>query len=280
MGTQIAAALLIAAGDNPERLHSEASLAHLCGVAPIPASSGENYASSPQPWREPSAVWAGTRPPVRTSRARCTTCWCLRPALRHCHRHAHCRWKPLGPKPLDIYRSIARDPATRAYVARRTAEGRTSWRLSAPSSATSPASSPGAPGSGSRRSSLPMRSCQCALCGSGLEHPDREYHRQMNLFMSRLDEQQRRWYLAVESQRLGHGADRLLFEITGVDEKTIRRPPTVGRLLRKLGYSLHVNHRLTSIACAVDRSCATSNPQFQVELSGRECFGLARAQSD
>jgi hypothetical protein len=27
----------------------------------------------------------------------------------------------------------------------------------------------------------------------------------------------------VESQRLGHGADRLLFEITGVDEKTIRR---------------------------------------------------------
>src|SRR5437588_10944282 len=34
---------------------------------------------------------------------------------------------------------------------------------------------------------------------------------------------ERRWYLAVESQRLGHGADRLLFEITGVDEKTIRR---------------------------------------------------------
>ncbi len=45
----------------------------------------------------------------------------------------------------------------------------------------------------------------------------------MNLLLSRLDEQQRRWYLAVESQRLGHGADRLLFEITGVDEKTIRR---------------------------------------------------------
>jgi hypothetical protein len=45
----------------------------------------------------------------------------------------------------------------------------------------------------------------------------------MNLLLSRLDEQQRRWYLAVESQRLRHGADRLLFEITGVDEKTIRR---------------------------------------------------------
>jgi hypothetical protein len=40
---------------------------------------------------------------------------------------------------------------------------------------------------------------------------------------SRLNERQRRWYLAVEAQRLGHGADRLLFEITGVDRKTIRR---------------------------------------------------------
>jgi len=45
----------------------------------------------------------------------------------------------------------------------------------------------------------------------------------MNLLLSRLDEQQRRWYLAVESERIGHGADRLLFEVTGVDEKTIRR---------------------------------------------------------
>ena len=40
MGTQTAAALVMAAGDNPERLHTEAAFAHLCGVAPIPASSG------------------------------------------------------------------------------------------------------------------------------------------------------------------------------------------------------------------------------------------------
>ncbi len=45
----------------------------------------------------------------------------------------------------------------------------------------------------------------------------------MNLFLGRLDEGQRRWYLALESQRMGWGADRLLMEITGVDEKTIRR---------------------------------------------------------
>jgi transposase len=40
VGIDTAAALLVAAGDNPERLHSEAAWAHLCGVAPIPASSG------------------------------------------------------------------------------------------------------------------------------------------------------------------------------------------------------------------------------------------------
>jgi hypothetical protein len=58
---------------------------------------------------------------------------------------------------------------------------------------------------------------------TGEAHPQREYHRQMNVLLSRLDEQQRRWYLAVESERLGPEADRLPFEITGVDEETIRR---------------------------------------------------------
>ena len=35
------AALLVAAGDNPEHLHSEAAWAHLCGVSPLEASSGK-----------------------------------------------------------------------------------------------------------------------------------------------------------------------------------------------------------------------------------------------
>jgi transposase len=41
VGPDTAAALLITAGDNPERLHSEASFAALCGVSPIEASSGK-----------------------------------------------------------------------------------------------------------------------------------------------------------------------------------------------------------------------------------------------
>ncbi len=41
VGTEIASALLVAAGDNPERLRNESTFAHLCGVAPIDASSGK-----------------------------------------------------------------------------------------------------------------------------------------------------------------------------------------------------------------------------------------------
>jgi transposase len=41
IGTDSAATLLIVAGDNPQRLRSEASFANLCGVAPIEASSGK-----------------------------------------------------------------------------------------------------------------------------------------------------------------------------------------------------------------------------------------------
>jgi hypothetical protein len=65
--------------------------------------------------------------------------------------------------------------------------------------------------------------CQCPHCQQEGEHPDRVLHGRMNVFISRLDEAQRRWYVALESQRLGHGGDRLLARITGLDEATIRR---------------------------------------------------------
>ncbi|MEW5630100.1 IS110 family transposase [Streptomyces hydrogenans] len=40
VGTETAGQLLVTAGDNPERLRSEAAFAALCGAAPVPASSG------------------------------------------------------------------------------------------------------------------------------------------------------------------------------------------------------------------------------------------------
>lgn len=68
-----------------------------------------------------------------------------------------------------------------------------------------------------------VHQCQCPHCQQEMSHPDQELHRQMNLLLSRLDEQQRRWYVAVKSNRLGAGGDRLLAQITGLDEKTIQR---------------------------------------------------------
>ena len=51
VGIDSAAALLVAAGDNPDRLRSEPSWARLCGVAPIEASSGKVDPAAAQPRR-------------------------------------------------------------------------------------------------------------------------------------------------------------------------------------------------------------------------------------
>jgi hypothetical protein len=52
---------------------------------------------------------------------------------------------------------------------------------------------------------------------------DKSIHRKMNLLLSRLDEQQRRWYVALESVKIGHGGDAQLSQITGLNVETIRR---------------------------------------------------------
>jgi transposase len=85
VGTDTAATLLVTAGDNPDRLRSEAAFAHLCGVAPLPASSG------------------------KTTRHRLN-----RGGDRDANRALY----------LIATGRMAWDPRTRAYVARRTAEGR------------------------------------------------------------------------------------------------------------------------------------------------------------
>jgi transposase len=66
--------LLIAAGDHPGRLRSEAARAHLCGTAPIPASSGKvtRHRLNPGGDRQANhALWRivitrmGSHPPAR-----------------------------------------------------------------------------------------------------------------------------------------------------------------------------------------------------------------------
>lgn len=91
----------------------------------------------------------------------------------------------------------------------------------------------------------PIHQCECPKCQASREHPEWRLHHQMNLLVSRLDEQQRRWYVALESKRVGHGGDKLLSQNTGMDVETIRRgrreleddlgERPVGRVRRKGG---------------------------------------------
>ena len=85
VGVHTAALLLVAAGDNADRITSEAAFAHLCGVAPIHASSG------------------------KVTRHRLN---------RGGNRQAnHALWR-------IVFTRMSSDPRTRAYVERRLAEGR------------------------------------------------------------------------------------------------------------------------------------------------------------
>lgn len=68
-----------------------------------------------------------------------------------------------------------------------------------------------------------IHECQCPICQQPEEHPDKRLHHQMNLFLSRLDEQQRRWYVALEAKKLGHGGATRMSQITGMHVDTIRR---------------------------------------------------------
>ena len=68
-----------------------------------------------------------------------------------------------------------------------------------------------------------IHECRCPICQQSEEHPDKKLHHQMNLLFSRLDEQQRRWYVALEAKKLGHGGATQMSQITGMHVDTIRR---------------------------------------------------------
>ena len=68
-----------------------------------------------------------------------------------------------------------------------------------------------------------IHQCQCEICQSSEPHPLKEEHGRMNLFLSRLDEQQRRWYAALEADKLGHGGLETMAKITGLNVNTINR---------------------------------------------------------
>ena len=55
VGAQVASALLVVAGDNPDRLRSEAAFSMLCGSSPPGGLLGQDHPPPPQPRRRPDA---------------------------------------------------------------------------------------------------------------------------------------------------------------------------------------------------------------------------------
>ena len=68
----------------------------------------------------------------------------------------------------------------------------------------------------------PVYQCPCPACHVGTG-PVADNHRRLNLILSRLDEQQRRWVAAAEARRLGYGGFNEVAAITGMHPETIRR---------------------------------------------------------
>ena len=68
-----------------------------------------------------------------------------------------------------------------------------------------------------------VHECGCSACRGPADHPDKAVHRRINLLVGRLDENQRRWFVAAEAMRIGHGGDQLLAQVTGMNAETIRR---------------------------------------------------------
>lgn len=70
---------------------------------------------------------------------------------------------------------------------------------------------------------LPVYHCPCSDCRRRSPNASKEAHVQLNRLLSTLDEQQRRLLAGYESSRLGHGGDRRLALITGLDVHTIAK---------------------------------------------------------
>lgn len=69
----------------------------------------------------------------------------------------------------------------------------------------------------------PAYQCQCAECQRSEANPIKEQHADLNFFLSILDERQRRLYVGLESKTLGHGGDRQMAIITGLNVNTIAK---------------------------------------------------------
>jgi hypothetical protein len=72
-------------------------------------------------------------------------------------------------------------------------------------------------------STAAVHACECTRCRAHRLHPERALHHHINLLVSRLNEQQRRWFVALEAERRGYGGTEQVAAITGLSPHTIRK---------------------------------------------------------
>ena len=70
---------------------------------------------------------------------------------------------------------------------------------------------------------MEVHQCECAICQRGEDAAVMAHHRHINLVLSRLEEAERRWYVASLSSGPGAPSDTVLAQISGLSEKTIAR---------------------------------------------------------
>ena len=70
---------------------------------------------------------------------------------------------------------------------------------------------------------MEVHNCECTICQSRGDEAVLMHHRYINLVLSRLEEAERRWYVASLSSGPGAPSDRLLAQISGLSERTIER---------------------------------------------------------
>jgi hypothetical protein len=104
---------------------------------------------------------------------------------------------------------------------------------------------------------ISIHQCQCPQSRESQDRQVREQHHQMNLFLSRLDEQQRRWYAALESKRIGHGGD------TNGQKTLLRIVPS-----KKFAVAVFAN--------SGEGNTLTGEI---VDLATRQCLGLAEPEA-
>jgi transposase len=123
VGTDIAGALLVAAGDNPDRLHSEAAFSRLCWAAPLPASSGKTNRHRLSRGGDRDANRAlyllalgrmGWDPATRTYVTRRTAAGLSKPEIIRCLKRYLAReiYRILVPTPATLLRPAVKDSPT------------------------------------------------------------------------------------------------------------------------------------------------------------------------